>query len=51
MFEKRAFNQTMRFVFEKLLKKWRSIINERLHRALTDEIKTLKLTISTVRIL
>ena len=45
--EKKAFNQTIRFVFEKLLKKWGSVVSGRLHRALTDEIKTLKLIIST----
>ena len=27
--EKKTFNQTIRFVFEKLLKKWRSIIKGR----------------------
>ena len=48
--EKKTFNQTIRFVCEKLLKKWESISSGRLHRALADEIKTLKLIISTVRI-
>ena len=48
--EVKTFNQTIRFVFEKLLKMLGSIINGRLHPASTDEIKTLKLTISTIRI-
>ena len=48
--EAKTFNQTIRFVFEKLLKKWGSIIGGRLHPASTDEIKTLNLTISTLRI-
>ena len=48
--EAKTFNQTIGFVFEKLLKKWESIISGRLHSASTDEIKTLKLTISTLRI-
>ena len=37
-------------MFEKQLKKWGCIISEQLHPALTDEIKTLKLTIFTLRI-
>ena len=45
--EKKAFNQTIGFVFEKLLQKWGFIISGRSHRALTNEIRTLKLTIST----
>ena len=46
----KTFNQTIRFVFEKLLKKLGSIISGRLHPASTDEIKTLKSTISPLRI-
>ena len=40
--EKKNVYQTIRFVFEKLLKKWGSIIGGRLRWALTDEIKTSK---------
>ena len=43
--EAKMFNQTIRFVFEKLLKKWGSIISGRLHPASTDEIETLNLII------
>ena len=49
--EKKRFNQIIRFVFEKLLKKCGSIISGRLNPASTDKIKTLKLTISTSRLL
>ena len=48
--ETKTCDQTICFVFEKLLKKWGSITSERLHPALTDEIKTSKLTISTFRV-
>ena len=41
--ETKTFNQKIRFVFEKLLKKWGSIISGRLHPASTDEIKTSNL--------
>ena len=46
----KTFTQTTKFVSEILLKKWGSITRSRLHRAQTDESKTLKLTISTLRI-
>ena len=45
------FSQTIRFVFEKLLKKWGSVISGRCTGALTDEIKTLKLTIFRLSII
>ena len=48
--EAKTFNQTIRFVFEKLLKKLESIISGRLHPASTDKIKTLILIISTLRV-
>ena len=45
--KKETFNQTIRLVFEKLPQKWGS---KDCTGALTDEIKTLKLTASTLRI-
>ena len=49
-FEAKTFNQTIRFVFEKLLKKLGSIISGRLHPASTDKTKTLILIISKLRV-
>ena len=50
--EKKTFNQTIRFVFEKLLKKSGSITISGRFRwgPITDEIKTLKLTVFKLRI-
>ena len=48
--EKETFNPTIRFAFEKLLKKWDPQSVKVCTGAPTDEIKTLKLTISTLRI-
>ena len=51
--EKKSFNQAIRFVIEKLLKKLLSIISGRLQRSpyWSGEVKALKLTISTLEIL
>ena len=50
--ETKTFNQPIRFVFQKILKKRdpSSSCIGHLHPALIDEIQTFKLTISTLRI-